>query len=71
MTLEELQNGLGVPVSMEAYAELDAKYLSGNYRDCHEFIRELCAQFPDIDDREFYVNNMHYLHLQNTYPNWI
>lgn len=62
MTLEELQNGLGVPVSMEAYARIDSVYLSQNYNNCGEFIRSLCAALPTREMRQNYVRTMHKYH---------
>ena len=67
MTLEELSNGLGVPVSKAAYCELDAIYLEESvYLYNSQFIDELKKQFPSQRDRSWLVRTMERIHAMRS-----
>lgn len=62
MTIEEISKGLGVPVSMEAYVELDALYLGGKFETNEEFIKYVRKRIPYWRDRRALISALELVH---------
>lgn len=62
MTIEELSNGLKVPVNVNSYIELDAIYLDAGFDTPSCFIEALRDYFPTREEREQMLDVLKKLH---------
>lgn len=63
MTKEELEKGIGVPVSYEAYPEFDYLYLS-QFDSQESFYKYIRAKFPSEYERKELVRFMERKHKE-------